>query len=81
MINDIYITEELRNTDVFAAVFFGLVAALFAMRTELREEHTVTELRWLRFGAILSAIIGVLLVIRIATVTVVLFLALLHDIS
>jgi len=80
MINDIYITEELRNTDVFAAVFFGMVATVFALRTELREEHTVTELRWLRFAAIMSAIIGVLLVIRIATVTVVLFLGLLNAI-
>jgi hypothetical protein len=77
VINDIYITEELRNTDVFAAVFFGMVAVIFAVRTELREEHSVSELRWLRFAAIMSAIIGVLLVIRILTVTIVLFLAIL----
>ena len=80
MVNDIYITEELRNTDVFAAVFFGLLATLFAIRAELREEHSVSELRWLRFAAILSAIIGVLLVIRIMTVTIILFLGLLNAI-
>jgi len=80
VVNDIYITEELRNTDVFAAVFFGLLATLFAIRAELREEHSVSELRWLRFAAILSAIIGVLLVIRIMTVTIILFLGLLNAI-
>lgn len=77
---DFYVTEELRNTDLYAAVFFGIVAILFAIRAELREEHTVIETRGLKFAIVICAIIAVLLVIRIAFITAVFFNVLLSHI-
>lgn len=77
---DFFITEELRNTDLYAAVFFGVVAILFAIRAELREERTVIETRWLRFAIVICAIIAVLLVVRITVITIAFFSLLLSHI-
>jgi hypothetical protein len=79
-LTDFVVTEELRNTDLYAAVFLGVVAALFAIRAELREEPTMVETRWLRFAIVICAIIAVLLVLRIAVVTVAFFSLLLSHI-
>ena len=78
--NDFYVTEELRNTDLYAAVFLGLVAVIFAIRAELREGPTMVEKRGLQFAIVICAIIAVLLVIRIAAVTAVFFSLLLSHI-
>ena len=75
---DVLVAEDIRNTDLFGALFLGLVAALFGIDAKLKTEAELETVGWLKFATILCVITAVLLVVRIGALTVVFFYVLLH---
>jgi hypothetical protein len=65
-----FLHADMINTDLFTALYVGLVATLFALQMEPATETDVVELRWRRFATIVCAIIAVLLLVRITMTTV-----------
>lgn len=71
-----FLQEDLLNTDLFVALYVGLVAILFGLKAEAAIDKDVVEMKWRRFTTVICALIAVLLLIRISVTTVLYFIVL-----
>lgn len=69
MWHELLISEEIRNTDLFGAIFFGVAAVLFAVKAEIGKGGTVVWDRMLKAAILVCGMISILLLVRIAVLT------------
>jgi hypothetical protein len=76
MWHDLLVAEEIRNTDLFGAIFFGVVAVLFAIKAEREKLATQAWDRMLKTAILICGVISIFLLVRIATLTWLFFVVL-----